>query len=89
VLIALGHKRYFNTSSCGQAIKRERSKGHGSKESSKEGTGEESRETREEGWRREEVREEVTLLHSQANWGNPIHCSEIAIGVSNHPYFIA
>ena len=24
-----------------------------------------------------------------ASWGDPILCSEITIGVSNHPYFIA
>jgi hypothetical protein len=35
VLIALGYKRYFNTSSCGQAIKRERRKAMAAKKAAK------------------------------------------------------
>jgi hypothetical protein len=57
VLIALDHKGYFNTSSCGQAIKQRKERHYASQESCQEGAGKEGRQINEE--TREE---EITIL---------------------------
>ena len=57
MLIALVHKKQINTLSCGQATNERKEKHHASQESSEKGSGQEGRETGEEG--REE---EITLL---------------------------
>ena len=57
MLIALDHKKQIDTLSCGQAINERKERHHASQESSEKGSGQEGRETGEEG--REE---EITLL---------------------------
>ena len=49
MLIALDHKNEINTSSCGQAINERKERNYASQESSEKGSGQESRETSEEG----------------------------------------
>ena len=55
MLIALDHKRQINTSSCGQAINERKERHYASQESSEKGSGQEGRETGEEG-REEEIK---------------------------------
>jgi hypothetical protein len=57
MFIALDHKRYINTSSCGQAINQRKERHYASQESCQEGTGEKGRQISEESYE-----EEITIL---------------------------
>jgi hypothetical protein len=57
MLIALDHKGYFNTSSCGQAINQRKERHYASQESCQEGAGKEGRQINEESHE-----EEITIL---------------------------
>jgi hypothetical protein len=57
MLIALDHKEYFNTLSCGQAINQRKERHYASQESCQESAGKEGRQIDEES-----CEEEITIL---------------------------